>query len=114
MDSSIHPTWLEVLTDPVRLDVLFALSSHGSGSAAEIAACCHAGERTVKRHLHALVALGLAREARVGSGSERPGRPPTRFILDGVVRERAKALFALLIQPLTPSSLQAPGSAADR
>ncbi|MDX6635468.1 MAG: Helix-turn-helix domain [Solirubrobacterales bacterium] len=102
VNGAVHSTWLEVLTDPVRLDVLFALSETGAGSAGEVARRCHATERTVKRHLDALVALGLAHESREGSGSERLGRPPTRFILDGMVRERARAMFALLSQPLAP------------
>lgn len=100
---SIHPSWHEILTDPVRLDVLLALSLSGSGSAGEVARSCHAGERAVKRHLHALVTLGLVRETRPGSDGERPGRPPTRYILDGAVRERVTHLFALLKQPLQPS-----------
>lgn len=102
MDSAIDPSWIEVLTDPVRLDVLFALGVAGSGTASEVATGCHATEQTVKRHLDALVALGLARESKEGTGSERLGRPPTRFVLDGMVRERTKAMFALLSQPLAP------------
>ena len=74
MNGAVHSTWLEVLTDPVRVDVLSALSKTGSGSASEIARRCHATERTVKRHLDSLVALGLAHESREGSGSERLGR----------------------------------------
>lgn len=103
VSNTVHPTWLEVLADPVRLDVLFALSATGAGSAGEVARRCHASERTVKRHLEALVALGLVRRSRGESNSERPGRPPTRFILDGAVRERAEAMFALLSQPPGPS-----------
>lgn len=114
MTGKIHPTWLEVLADPVRLDVLVALSSAGSGSVSEIAQCCHAGERTVRRHLDALAALGLARQSLVGSGGERPGRPPTRFIIDERVRGRVMALFALVRQPLAPSSIRAPENAPGR
>jgi predicted ArsR family transcriptional regulator len=92
-----------VLTDPVRLAVLMTLSTMGNGSAAEIAQRCHASERTVKRHLDALVALGIVRESRGESGSDRRGRPPARFILDATVRDRALEVFALLRQPLPPS-----------
>lgn len=103
MDSRIDPSWMEVLTDPVRLDVLLALSTAGGGTAGEIAAECHATEPTVKRHLNAFVALGLAREARAVGDGEKPGRPPTRFILDARIRRRAEELFAVLRQPLSPS-----------
>jgi predicted ArsR family transcriptional regulator len=103
MAITIHPTWLEVLADPIRLNVLLVLSTTGSGTAADIAGFCHASQRTVKRHLHALVALGLAREVGPESDGERRGRPPTRFILDNAVRERAEAMFTLLNQPLAPS-----------
>jgi predicted ArsR family transcriptional regulator len=100
----LHPNWLEIITDPVRLDVLFALSPTGAGSVSQIARRCHASERTVRRHLDALVALGFVRESPPDRGSERPGRPPTRFILDGLVRDRVMALFDLLSQPLAPWS----------
>jgi predicted ArsR family transcriptional regulator len=113
MSGVVHPSWLEVLTDPIRLDVVFALSSLGAGSAGEVARCCHATERTVKRHLDTLVSLGLARESRFTDG-ERPGRPPTRFILDEKVRSRVTALFVLLKHPLVPSSIRIPESAQDR
>lgn len=103
MDGRIHPSWHEVMTDAVRLDVLFALTSVGSGSAGEIAQCCHASERTVKRHLQALVALGVARVGASGRDGERPGRPPTRYVIDGAVRKRAERLFQLLNQPFAPS-----------
>jgi|GEM_PF-5229115 len=102
-NNTVHPTWLEVLSDPVRCDILFALSLTGAGSAGEVAQRCHASERTVKRHLDALVALGLARRSRGESDIERSGRPPVRFILDGAVRERARAMLALLSQPLGPA-----------
>ena len=114
MDERIDPSWLEILTDPIRLDVLFALSSTGSGSTAEIAECCHASERTVRRHLDALVALGFAREAQHDAEAEKPGRPPARFILDGLVRDRVRTLFDLLGEPLASSPRRAPGNARDR
>jgi predicted ArsR family transcriptional regulator len=101
---TVHSTWLEVLTDPIRLRVMLALSTTGKGSAAELAQSCHASERTVKRHLDALLALGLIRQLRNEPGSDRRGRPPTRFILDSAVRDDAREVFSLLSQPLGPSS----------
>lgn len=101
--AEVHSTWLEVLVDPVRLNVLLALGDRGAGTAGEIAARCHASERTVKRHLEALVTLGVTRKAPAESDGERPGRPPARFILDNAAREQARTLVALLSQPLGPS-----------
>jgi predicted ArsR family transcriptional regulator len=102
MSDRVHPSWLDVLTDPVRLDVLLALSSLRAGSAAEVARMCHASERTVKRHLDVLVTLGLAKEG-TPRGDERYGRPPRRFVLDAAVRERTDALVELLSKPLSPA-----------
>jgi predicted ArsR family transcriptional regulator len=102
MADRVHPSWLDVLTDPVRLDVLLALSAARAGSAAEIACMCHASERTVKRHLDTLVVLGLARVGRP-RGDERSGRTPRRFVLDAAVKERTDALVELLSKPLSPA-----------
>jgi len=111
----VHHTWLKLLASPVRVNVLFSLGALGSGSAADVAAHCHASERAVKRHLDSLVALGVAHELREeNDNGERRGRPPTVFVLDSAVRGNARALRELLSQPPVPSLRSGPGTARGR
>jgi predicted ArsR family transcriptional regulator len=99
---SPHPSWIEVLSDPVRLNLLFLLSTHGKATAAELAARSPASERTVRRHLDGLVALGLAVETQGKSDGETAGRPAGRYLLERRVRPRLARLFKVLEHPLGP------------
>lgn len=94
--TAVDPSWLAVLSDPVRLSLLRCLCEVEAASAAELAPRAHTGERTARRHLEALVGLGLAEELEGRSDGETPGRPAASYALPGAVRERALALFELL------------------
>jgi len=97
-----------VLSDPVRLSILDALCERHLASAAEIAGVNHASERTVQRHLVALVALGLVHEVDAESDGESPGRPATRFMLNPRARESVLALLEVLEDPLEPWPRRSP------
>jgi DNA-binding transcriptional ArsR family regulator len=109
-DEPLHWSWAAILTDPVRLAVLRALSELQSATIAELRCRCHASERTVRRHLEALGALGLVLEQPGERDGLSPGRPGRRFVLDAEVGTRVSALFELLREPLvtTPPPAQLP------
>lgn len=98
----MHPSWLSVLSDPVRLSVMLALVVLGEGSAGELRSWSHTSDPTLRRHLDALGALGLVEEIPGESDGESPGRPASRFRLEPEASERAKALLAVLREPLGP------------
>lgn len=78
--------WLDVVADPIRLQILRTLSEVAEASASELAARSQASYQTLRRHLEALQAAGVI-EARPGrSDGETPGRPATRFSLTPAVR----------------------------
>jgi len=104
LEELVHPSWLEVLTDPVRLGLLRSLLSAGPTTAGELARRSHASDPTVRRHLDALLALGFVHEHRGESDGLTRGRPATRYDLDPEVRERTATLFMLLADP--PGSLR--------
>lgn len=86
--------WLEVVADPVRLQILRRLSSVREATASELAARGPASYQTLRRHLEALEAFGVI-EARPGiSDGETSGRPPTRFSLVPEVRASVRATFS--------------------
>jgi predicted ArsR family transcriptional regulator len=101
-DSVVHSSWLDVLTDPVRLGILRTLSQKGVARTADLMSSTHTSERTLRRHLDALVAVGVVRELRGESDGQTPGRPASRFALEARIQERAEALFTLLEGPLVP------------
>ena len=101
-NNTVHPSWVGVLTDPVRLGILHAMCELGAATPLQLSTHCHTSDRTVRRHLEALVALGLAREQRGERDGLTPGRPASRFVLDGEAEERVAALFELLSEPLGP------------
>ncbi len=100
---TVHPSWLPVLSDPVRLNLLRCLCEVETVTTGELAPKAHTSERTVRRHLDVLVELGLAEERRGQSDGETPGRPAASYTLRAATREQARALFDLLSQPLGPS-----------
>ncbi len=96
----VHPTWLDVLTDPVRLDLLRVLAESGTASAAELRQRAHVSDPTLRRHLEALEVLGLLRRLPGESNGLTPGRPATRFGLYAEARESVEELFRVLAKPL--------------
>lgn len=102
MSGGVHPSWLDVLSDPVKLNLIAAMIELEEASAAELRRHSHTSDPTLRRHLQALAALGVVEELPGESNGESPGRPATRFRLDRRLRGRAAALFAQLQAPLGP------------
>jgi predicted ArsR family transcriptional regulator len=90
------PTWASVLADPIRLTVLRLLHRLGTADVRELAARAHTSNRTLRRHLEALVALGLVHQVDPERDSLKPGRPATQFLLDPQAREDLTQFFAAL------------------
>lgn len=98
----IHPTWTLVFADPIRLTILRMLHEREAASVRQLAREAHASNRTLRRHLDALTAVEIVHEVEGERDSVRPGRPPSRFLLDPGVRKDLQELFALLGRPLGP------------
>jgi DNA-binding transcriptional ArsR family regulator len=85
--------WLDVIADPVRLQILRVLSQVSEASVSELASHSQASYQTLRRHLEALQTTGVI-EARPGrSDGETSGRPAARFSLAPGVREEVRAAF---------------------
>jgi predicted ArsR family transcriptional regulator len=85
--------WLEVVADPVRLQILRTLSRVSDASASELADSSPASYQTLRRHLEALETFSVI-ESRPGvSDGESSGRPATRFRLSPAVRESVSSVF---------------------
>lgn len=88
-----RPHWLDVIADPVRLQILRSLSQVGEATTRELALRSPASYQTLRRHLEALEAVGVIR-ARAGvSDSETGGRPAARFSLAPEVRASVCSAF---------------------
>jgi DNA-binding transcriptional ArsR family regulator len=98
--------WLEVIADPVRLGILRSLSQVEEATAADLATQGQASSQTLRRHLDALVSLGVIREHPAQSDGETPGRPAARFSLPAEMRESVR--WAL--EPPGTGPGQGPGS----
>ena len=85
--------WLDVVADPVRLQIVRSLSQVDNATAAELAAGSPASYQTLRRHLEALQANGVI-EARPGTSDGESGRPPMRFSLGPGVRESVRSADA--------------------
>ena len=86
--------WLEVIAEPVRLQILRSLCVAPEATAAELAAQGPASYQTLRRHLEALESAGVI-EARAGSSDgASSGRPAARFSLAAAVRESVRSAFA--------------------
>jgi predicted ArsR family transcriptional regulator len=85
-----HSHWLEVVADPVRLQILRKLSRVNDATISELASDSPASYQTLRRHLDALEASGVIR-ARPGVSDGESGRPPARFSLDPDLRESVRS-----------------------
>lgn len=83
--------WLDVIADPTRLHILRSLSQVPEATAADLTLGM-ASTQTLRRHLEALVSVGVIDERPGESDGETPGRPAARFRLDPEVRESFAAL----------------------
>lgn len=97
---SVHPTWLTVLSDPLRLTILRLLHQLGPSDVRVLAVQAHSSSRTLRRHLDALIAVRIVHEVGSAGDGFTPGRPASRFILDPRVREDLGDLFRILSRPL--------------
>jgi predicted ArsR family transcriptional regulator len=82
--------WLEVVADPVRLQILRTLSRVDAATTSELASESPASYQTLRRHLEALEAFGVIR-ARAGVSEGESGRPAARFSLDPELRESVRS-----------------------
>lgn len=85
--------WLEVIADPVRLGILRSLSQVSEATTSDLAAWGQASSQTLRRHLEALVSLGVIREHPARSDGETPGRPAVHFSLPSEVRESVRSVL---------------------
>lgn len=87
------PHWLDVVADPVRLQIVRSLSQVPDSTASELATRNKASYQTLRRHLDALQASGVI-QARPGkSDGETSGRPATRFSLAPGIRESINSVL---------------------
>jgi DNA-binding transcriptional ArsR family regulator len=86
-------SWLEEVADPIRLGILRSLSQVTEATTADLATWGQASSQTLRRHLEALVSVGVIREHPAISDGETPGRPAARFSLSKEVRESVRAVF---------------------
>jgi predicted ArsR family transcriptional regulator len=98
--------WLEVVADPIRLGILRSLSQVDEATTSDLATQGQASSQTLRRHLDALVCLGVIDEHPAKSDGETPGRPATRYSLPPEVRESVRAV----LDPLEAGSSQGSGS----
>jgi DNA-binding transcriptional ArsR family regulator len=87
--------WLEVIADPIRLGILRSLSEVKEATTSDLATWGQASSQTLRRHLEALVSLGVIHEHPAQSDGETPGRPAARFSLSPEVRESVQSIFEL-------------------
>ncbi len=98
--------WLEVVADPIRLGILRSLSKIDEATTSDLAAQGQASSQTLRRHLDALVCLGVIEEHPAKSDGETPGRPATRYSLPLEVRESVRSILT----PLETGPGSRPGS----
>ena len=85
--------WLYGVADPVRLGVLRGLTAVERATATELAARCQASMPTLRRHLDALVAIGLIEQRAGESDGETAGRPAAQFSLSPQLRASVESVF---------------------
>jgi predicted ArsR family transcriptional regulator len=100
--------WLEGVADPVRLGILRSLSEVPEATASDLASWGQASSQTLRRHLDALVALGVIDEHPAVSDGETPGRPAARFSLPREVRESVRSVFGAALRPASLRSSRSP------
>lgn len=93
VDSPRPTGWLEVIADPVRLGILRSLSQVGEATTADLANSGQASNQTLRRHLEALVSLGVIEEHPPRSDGETPGRPAARYSLPPEMRESVRSVL---------------------
>lgn len=88
-----HGDWLEVIADPVRLQILRCLCEVTEATAPELAGSSQTSYQTLRRHLDALETSGVVRARPGTSDGANTGRPAMLFSLSPSVRESARAIL---------------------
>jgi DNA-binding transcriptional ArsR family regulator len=87
-----------MIADPIRLGILRSLSQVTEATTADLASWGQASSQTLRRHLDALVSVGVIIEHPARSDGETPGRPAARFSLTAELRESVRSV----LQPPEP------------
>lgn len=93
-----------MVADPVRLQILRALSEVTDATASELAAHGPASYQTLRRHLEALETSGVIRTHPGVSDGETSGRPAARFSLSPDVRESVRSATVASTSTTSPAS----------
>ncbi len=83
------------MVDPVKLHIVSVLNEFGEATTADLTASGRASDQTLRRHLDALVALGVIDEIPGQSDGETPGRPAARFVLSPRVRSSVQSVLSV-------------------
>lgn len=86
-------SWVDVVAEPVRLQILRSLCEVPDATASELAKSSPASYQTLRRHLEALETSGVIRTRPGVSDGETSGRPAARFSLTPAVRESVRLAF---------------------
>jgi predicted ArsR family transcriptional regulator len=89
------------IADPVRLEVIQFLTRMKRATAAQLGENCAASTPTLRRHLGALVAIGVIIEEAVTGDGVTPGRPATSFSLTPEMH--AQAVSVICAESLRPA-----------
>ncbi|HEX3040572.1 MAG TPA: ArsR family transcriptional regulator [Solirubrobacterales bacterium] len=92
-DLRSHSRWLKQIVDPVRLEIIYALAQTDEATADQLATTGISSKPTLRRHLNALVTLGLVHRQGCESDGLTTGRPPIRFSLPADIRAGVLAVF---------------------
>jgi predicted ArsR family transcriptional regulator len=82
-----------VIADPVRLGILRSLTQVSDATTADLASMGQASSQTLRRHLEALVSLGVIEEHPPCSDGETPGRPAAHFSLPPEMRKSVRSVL---------------------
>lgn len=102
------PSWRNAIADPVRCNILGLLGQSPLVTTTELVRASNASDPTLRRHLEALVALGIVREHRGVSDGLTRGRPAASYSLDPRARDGVLAVLGILNEPIGPSPRSAP------
>lgn len=105
-DAEPPGAWLWAVVDPIRLEILRVLATRVDATVAVLALRSGATPRTLRRHLEALVALGVVRERPGNADGLTPGRPASRFSLAPELRPSVVGAFGLLATNARPGATE--------
>jgi DNA-binding transcriptional ArsR family regulator len=85
--------WLAGIADPVKFAVVRVLADAGSATISDLAEGCEASVPTLRRHLGALIAIGIVTEESGASDGLTVGRPAIRYRLPYPILVSARQLL---------------------